>query len=506
MQTARAKKILGRLLSLLRVRTTAAGFEVSDQVVRIIYPEKKTIGMAAVVLGPGVMERGVIKDPAAFTAALAALRAKMPARMQSKKMNVVVTLSSASIYTQSFTLPLIEGDELKKAIDLNIQMSSPDDLARSYYGTRVLARDEVNGKIEISAAFIEKGLVDGIVEALFTTGFITTCVESRAISLVRVVKERFPSADPANPYLLLDIDGVGIDVLIIKKNELYFEYATPWSDVADDKGQVTMEKFADTITASLRQVSNFYRQRWQDPLGGVIVSASAFSDQAATVAAEALGLPILPLAPSVPEVGEGAVSPEWFVVVGADLRGSSPEEDHEINLAGVVAAERYEEERMLLFLEFWRIIVPAALAICVATLVLGANFLTSMATRLQTNAPVGAAAQTAQMSALEASSTAFNQEVQLVLAAQAKTDQDHLILDDLQNIAATSSVSISHLTFQGANAPISLSGIATTENDIVEFKNLIEGDKKFGTVDLPLSQIQPAGTAYSFSMTFPLAQ
>jgi hypothetical protein len=80
-----------------------------------------------------------------------------------------------------------------------------------------------------------------------------------------------------------------------------------------------------------------------------------------------------------------------------------------------------------------------------------------------------------------------------------------MILDEIANLAAKSSVSIDSLTFQGASAPISLSGVASTEDDIVQFKNLVAADPNFGTVNLPLSGIQPSLSAYSFSMTFPLA-
>jgi hypothetical protein len=146
-----------KLLSLLRVRVRAGGLEISDQVLRLAYTDGKGMQMAAAVLGPGVMERGIIKDAAALTEALRTVKEKIPAFTgKKKKMNVMVSLSSANIYTQSFNLPIMEGKELEKAIDLNVQMSSPDDLAKSYFSSEILDRDDEHVRLEISAAFIDK--------------------------------------------------------------------------------------------------------------------------------------------------------------------------------------------------------------------------------------------------------------------------------------------------------------------------------------------------------------
>jgi hypothetical protein len=139
-------------------------------------------------------------------------------------------------------------------------------------------------------------------------------------------------------------------------------------------------------------------------------------------------------------------------------------------------------------------------------LVVAYNFFVMTGDRLSSGAVSGQQGQlSAQIIALEASSTAFNQEVQLVLAAQSTHDKSHMIFDEIENLAAKSSVSVNRLTFHDGATPISLSGVASTEDDIVQFKNLVEANPNFGTVNLPLSGIQPSLSAFSFSMTFPLA-
>ena len=498
------KQYFGKVLSFLRVRTVAGGLEISDQVLRFAYYDGKEWQMAAAILGPDVMERGVIKNDEAFLAALLSLRSKIRAlKNPKKKMNVVVSLSSASIYTQSFTLPQMGENELGKAIDLNIQMSSPDDLEKSYFGSEVLARDDEHVRLEIASSFIDRQIVDDIVRLLFSAGFIAVFVESRALSLARIMRARAVGIDLEQSYLLLDIDNAGIDFLIVRKGKLYFEYATPWADIADEKGQVAMEKFTETITANLRQVMNFYHQHWQDVLSGVIVSSIMSPAEVQATVQEVSALPVLPLTLSA----EQTIPLEWFVAFGAGVRGVTGDiNDKEINLAGEGAEDAFRKEQAQTFLELWEVLVPAALGVLVITLWLAYNFLVMTQGQLVASAPpVGQGRQDAAIAALQASSTAFNHDVQVALAVQSHADVSHKIIDELYIIAASSSVNISSLAFQGPTAPIALSGVAATEDDIVEFKNLIEADPNFGPANLPLSDIQPSLSAYSFSMTFPLA-
>ncbi len=73
-----------KLLSLLRIRATAAGLEVSDQVLRMARADKKGWRMEAVRLAPGVLEKGRIKDAAAFATALEELRMRISGTRQEK--------------------------------------------------------------------------------------------------------------------------------------------------------------------------------------------------------------------------------------------------------------------------------------------------------------------------------------------------------------------------------------------------------------------------------------
>src|SRR5258708_2137422 len=74
-------------------------------------------------------------------------------------------------------------------------------------------------------------------------------------------------------------------------------------------------------------------------------------------------------------------------------------------------------------------------------------------------------AQSDQLNNLIASSTAFNNEVaQIQSIENTKTPLQNAIINKIQTLASARNIKISRMAYSGNNAPISLSGIAPTEN------------------------------------------
>lgn len=497
------KLFFQKTLSFLHVRATAGGLEISDQVLRLAYYDGKTWQMAAVRLAPGVMEKGKLKDTDAFITALRELKLKVPAlKDKKKKMSVVVSMSSANIYSQVFTLPILEGEELMNAVSLNMQALSPLGAPRTYSGWQLLGKDEASLRLEILAAFIDKQIVDEMVQALFTAGFLTVGVESSALALARILREKGADIDINKSYLLLDIDNSGADFLVIRKGQLYFEYTNRWTELADEKGQIPVEKFENTLTVSLRQVTNFYDQHWHEPLSAVVLSAVAFGEQTERAIAVA-SLPIINLT----LVMGAPVSSEWLVVLGCSLRGFQLGiHDKEINLSGEETMNMFRKEQILDFLDFWRIFVPFALFFLIVISAIADSYFISVKGMVESQSSFGQQGENLQqIAALEASSTAFNQLVTLFQGAVQQRNSIAPILSPLTSMAAANGVTINHILLTAANAPILLSGVTQTESQIEALRSAISADPEFGPVTLPLSGIQLNNQVYSFSMTFPLS-
>ncbi len=495
------KSYFHKLLSFLRVRSVAGGLEISDQVLRLVYYNGRVWQMAAVRLAVGVMDKGNIRDEPALIAALRELKMKVPvARDKKKMMNVIVSLSSVQIYNQVFAVPAIEGPDLDKAVELNAQMLSPIDINQAYIGWEFLGKDETGLKSEVAAAFANKAVVDAITQALFAAGFITVGVESRALAFVRILREKGAGVDIDKAYLVLNIDNSGIDFLVVRKGRLYFEYATQWSDIADEKGQVSVEKFSETLESSLRQVMNFYTQRWPEPLAAVILSAVAFEKEAEAAVVKSASLPVIRLSLFMGQ----SISSEWLVALGCSLRTINPTiKDKEINLLGEEAMDTFRKEQLVYFMSLWRVLIPTVLAFLIVIFALADNFLSVTKASIESQ-PAFSQRENNALDAFEASSTSFNDLVALVADAEGQINDNYRMIADISNSAAANGVTITQLSFQGSGTAILVVGASPAESQIIAFKNAVQNDPHFSTFTLPLSNIQQNNQGYTFSMQFPL--
>jgi hypothetical protein len=490
-----------KLLTLLHVRAAAAGLEVSDQVVRLVSFDGRTWQLYAVRLAPGVLTNGKVIDREAFMSALAELKEKAQGRRKGRTMNVVVCLSSAEIFTQTFSLPAVNDKELAQAIALNLKMASPSEGDTSYADWQLLGRDEETAQVKVLAAFVERAVVDGVAGALFDAGFLPMGVESRALVLARMLRKKGAGVDLAKSYLFVNVDNSGLDFLIIRGGALSFEYAEPWRDLTDEKGEIAVARFKETLTANTRQVVNFYHQHWSEPLGAVILSTPTLVDAAEEAIAEAASA--TPVERLTLVMGQ-PISPEWLVALGASFRGGRREkEKREINLLGEPSQDRFREEQLLYFLRFWRVALPVALGLLILTFGTADFFLRSTKSGIESRSDFSlGTAQKTEIATLEASAKSFNQSVTLVAAAENAIQPKGAFLDAVAAVAAANHVAVNHIVFQSPTTPATLSGSGLTQNDVVAFEAALRGIPGVSAVNLPLTGIQTSGNTVSFSMTF----
>ena len=248
------KSFFEKILSLLRVRTIVAGMEVSDQAIRLVHFAKGVWQLHAIRLEPGIMENGVIKDKDAFIASLVELKTKSGISGGSKrKINVVVSLSSGSPYIKTFKLPEIEGEDLGKAVELNLEIASPGSASETYSGWEMIGREEAAGQVDILSGFIDRPIVDAAVDALFSAGYIPMAIESKSLALTRVFREKGSGIDLQKPYILVDVDSDGVQFLVVRDGALYFEYSHRWADIENAKGEISMEAFEEESLRTVKE-------------------------------------------------------------------------------------------------------------------------------------------------------------------------------------------------------------------------------------------------------------
>ena len=396
-------------------------------------------------------------------------------------------------------------------------MAAPSDMSETYVGWQIVRKDEDTMRYDIAGMFIDRVIVDGVTEALHTAGFITVAMESKAVSLVRSLSVSEGAVKATGSYLLVRVDDAGIDVIVMRNGKFYFEYGSPWSEISDSKGEVSIPEVEAALRRNLRQVLNFYSQRWQGALDAIVIDAGGFYEKARALAGEISTSPVISIgdaggfSENVKHVGEQAPQNQpfvsSFVAFGAGIRGRDiMGREDEINLLDAEATTMFQEERLLAFMRFWRVVVPVAACFALAIFGAGDFFLanTQAALVVAENSRSGASVDLGELQALTASSTVFNQQINLVKSAESESTSIGVFLTDVETAAGANNILVESISISsGPSSPITIAGISSSEDAIVAFKNALAALHGFSNINLPVTNIvsDSANGTFSFSMT-----
>jgi len=495
-----SKAILHRFFTLLEARPAVGGLEVSDAALRFV---ASGVGPAlSVRLEPGIFVGGKVADEAAFLKALLTLREQILGRhvRDTARLDVVVSLSSAHIYSQVFALPFLEGEKLEKAVDLNLKMALPGGSLESYSGWQILAHNVDSGRIEILAAFLEKRIADDLTALLRRAHFSVLAIESRALSLARLAKQATSGPDTRLPTIIVSADTSGLDVIIVRDGNPQFDYFNSWKDLQEEKKEMTLENFRLVIIRSVTQIINFYSAHWKEPLGMILVSATGMQAEIVQTISANFSTKVQELVPLV----SPPLTSEWFVALGAAFRGRQPRrEDVELSLLGVAAREEFRREQIDNFLSFWRLLIPLALGVLLAAFLGAWFFLSNNRRSVEAQAVFRISPEAAQeIKNLQQEAQSFNDSVSYIAAANALASPKAPILTKIMEITARRNITIGHLQITGPGTPVILSGSASSEGAILAFKNELAVTPGIKNVVLSLTDIQNQGDHFSFSTTF----
>ncbi len=489
-----------KLLSWVRIRQAIGGLEISDGVLRYAKWNGSAWMTSALRLPPGILSGGRVQDKAGFLAALTEFRGQI---LNGRKgaLDVVASLGSMNVYSQVFSLPLIEGQNLEKAIQLNLQMSSPDKSKESYSGWQTIGEDQAAVRLEILSAFVSKEVVDELNGLLKQAGFMVHSLEPRAFSVARAVRVLGDGFDAKGSYLCVVLDEEGMEFIVLRRNQLYFQYFMSWSDVAQGEKEVSDERFRSALLRSFNQVFNFYTSHWGEPLTAVWLAGSALRDKVLETLQPNFQLPFQDL-----RLRDMELDPEWLVVLGSALRGYLPQaEDKEISLLGISAQEEFREHQILNFLGFWNVLLPVSLSVMLLVLGGADFFLRSSAEDLKERVVASSGTQVQEMNALQARLTQFNRSVTLIDQVMRETPPLYRILDSLIQIMRQNRITPVRLTMNGSGSA-NLNAMADSEENIAAFAEALRGNARYSNVNYPLNEIRSSPQGSSFTMTFSISR
>lgn len=489
-----------KILESLKASIPVGGLEIGDSILRWSLWRNGEWQLTSLRLPPGIVAGGRIKDFKEFTEALRELKSQIGFSYRAKT-PIVVSLASLKVYLQIFTLPLLSEDKLEEAVKLNLQMSSPIPYKETYSGYELLWRDENAQKSEYLGGFIDQEPVNEILKALEEVGFMAVSLEPRGLSVTRVVR-KFSSFEGGRSYILMAVDANGLEFIVLRNGNLYFDYFNTWKDLEAENREISVEGFRDAVVKSLQQVLNFYRARWSDPIDSILLASTSLTEEIKNILKGSFPFEVQELALDL-----GGASNEWLIALGAGLRGATPlKEDRELSLLGVDTKVQYRREQILNFLRFWRTIVPASLGVLLVAF-LGSYYILARAEADIKNKPTITLSeeQKKDESVLEKEAQVFNQKVAMLTALQKEyAPAKSTLLTRLVPIADAYDITLNRINYAPGGS-VSLTGESRIHDSILGFRDELAKTAPFKSVDLPFQNIQPIPDGFSFSMTFTFA-
>ncbi len=496
-----------KFLKVFKAKPFVGGLEISDTAIRFTHFDGKHWQLLSERLLPGVVDAGQIKKYDDFLLGLKKLHAGITGGTNGgRRISVVTLLSSIPIYSQIFMLPVISGENLEKAIELNLQVLSPADESQNYAGWQIVGKDATTVNLEILTSFINRSIVDEVNKALKDAGFLAVAFEFRALALARLMREFGSGFDREKSYLMLSLDASGLDALVVRRGELYFEYFNFWRDLLQsDEREVPISIFESAVVRNINQVLNFYNQHWPgDRIAEVFVSAGDLNKESERIIGENFPLATREFTLKISE----SISYEWFISLGAGLRALvARSKDKDINFLGHEAQEEFRKDHLMNFLDFWRLLIPASFIIFLGVFFAADLFLGKTLGVLKMD-PIYQSpdAKIQELELLQAKARQFNNSINIIRATRSQIGQRNPLLEKLNALSGANNVKITRLNFDQTGS-VRFTGEAPTVDAISNFRKAIEaasGD--FKEVNLPFSEIIKTGTppqeAFSFSMSF----
>lgn len=491
------KKFLS-ILKKLSSQPAIGGIEISDSAIRFLRIDGGKITTASLRLPPGVILDGKINDRQIFLAALKNIHSQLLKTKKTSRIHVIVCLPVSVVYSQSFSIPIINHENLEEAAELNLQIASPIKMEKAYSDWQIIGKD--NNQMDALGAFVENSVVDEYDRCLRESGFLPTAFEFPALSLSRLIKDLGPAIDIDKPYLAVNVSSDGLNFMIIRKGELYFNHFIFWRTIQGEKRQIAFPDFRDILIQEVRKVVNFISVNYRESLEGAIITAPALEKEIEDIIATEFKLKAISLRLRRYE----NIFSVWFTVFGAALRGLAPRrEDICISLTAHNVIEEFYHEQALSFISLWKNIF--LIFLLVLLFAFGGADMFLVYVQKKTEAQISSLithSQIQEVGKLEEKARFFNNLVSLVSGAKNSVQKWSPFFSQLSALAGNDIV-FDRIIIQSLAAPVRIQGQADSEETVINFKNNIASQSNFGDVDLPLTGIRRlADRRVSFEITF----
>jgi len=488
----KASSVLDRLSS----KPVIGGLQVTNAAVSYARLEKGVPQTFSLRFPPGVFEGGKVVAEDQLVEVLKKLHAMIVPGKEAEIVQVTMSLPAETVFTQSFEVPNINREKLDETASLNLQMISPLPLKDAYMSWETIT--ETPERFELLGAFTEKQALDILAHAFRVAGFYAVAFEFPSLSLTRLLTGL--TSLPPTSVLLLHVSADGVNLSIIRKNRLSFDYFRSWKSIQGESRQISRDLFDQVIAEEAQKVAYFALSRFQETVSRVFFVAPGFEKEIGGVLQTRLSLPAAPF-----PVPSGAPAPVWYVPWGAALREMSPlKNEHPINLNYESSADVFFEQHAVNFVILWRNILSVVLAFFLIVYAISSSFLANQLRTVQNRLSASKSEVNQQeLSSLTGQAASFNAMVAALKAEPREVNVWYSLLTELSSVASANDVVLDRIDAPSFSGPIEIIAHTSDNTKVVAFKSALEGTKGFSNVDLPLLGIQQtASNSVSFSISF----
>ncbi len=487
-----------KIIKLLKSENIIGGISISSTAIRFIRLNEGVIEKIGVVLEPGVIVAGRLKNRDIFLKSLLALRNKLG--NPKEDIHVIVSLSPDNVYTQSFNIPAIEERLVNEAAKLNLQLISPIDIKTAYTDWEKIGEtQEEGGKIELLGAFANKVMVDEFTSVFKEAGFGVVAIEFSSLSLARLIKDESFNASLEKPQVVLSISSDGPEFFVLKNNKLYFNYFFPWTSV--EGRQISLSDFDTILTQEMKKVLNFYSSHWNAQLSDlVLITHGLYSEIEAIIKKN---FPAINIKPIILNDKFSGLNPSWYTALGSAIRGTiSRSDDIFISLMDVGTEQSFFESRVSYFVKIWRTIVLSTLGVVVFLFFLEDMFFMQISNSLQAQiSTIVSRPESQEITSLENKAREFNSLISKALIAKQGSRKVSRFFDIFKQLAGTD-IEIQKIVFDTDRATVLITAIAKSNQAVINFKNNLSSRSEFRNVEFSFTSTtnNPDGTI-NFPMT-----
>lgn len=468
----------------LSSRPDVGGIYVSSLGIQYVSISSGAPRMFSLRFPPGVIRNGRIEDAEQFKNVLTSLHEAIVPGKPSEIVQSVVVLPSLLVYTQSFSIPNVEEDKLQESASLNLQTISPLPAQTSRMGWQIL--EKLPDRYDLLGAFVESDIVDAYESVFMRSNFRPLAFEFPSLSISRLLEKS--GGTKGKNELLLQISSDGVNLSIVRKNKVYFDYFRSWMSVKSEDGQISKEQFDQVIVDEIHKVINFSIGKFKENVDSLLLVAPGFEDVVREVIRANFEIPVETLTLSF-----GGISPIWYVPLGAGMRDMFKlgERDEYINLGKETSEDLFFKEHLIGFVRLWRNILGIVLGFFLIMFLSASVFLSSQKKSLEESVIVSKShINDAEFSDFSERAERFNTLVGAIGGSSNNAGEWKKFFENIRSIAENEDIFIERIETASLSSSMNMFAVAPDNASVIAFKNALIDSGIFDSVSVPLLNIK----------------